>query len=353
MSLKASTVASVLLVCCTMAVSVEAQLVRKLGNLPMFGKARQTSFTTGGCDSCAEPSCGIAGCDDASCGCQGPSCGLAGSLLGGIFSAGPGGCGAAIEPRCGSDGLSYAGGFGLCGGSCDGCGDGGFMGRNLRKVNPCACGGSLVGDMARGLIDLVDRAIGATVTSFFGGLQKATCHATGTLAALECAATAGCDSCGMAGCDGCGMAPSCGLADPSCGCDAVAACDGPACGAPATLASPHGYPTTSAPTMASPVHAPIPPAPATNYSQPMTPTPAAPMPAAEPAPATDPFLDDVAPSPQARVRIVPQSRRLGTPTLAAPRTARMQQSRVGQAAYTTAASQRYFSGGSRPLNLRR
>ena len=215
MSLKTSTVAFVLITCCLMVSSSEAQLVRKLGNLPLVGKVAQAAFFSDGCSGC-----GVVGCDDPSCGCAAPSCGMAGSILNGSV----------LEPTCGSTGLGYAGGFGLCGGSCDACGDGGYLGRNLRPVNPCACGGSLVGDMARGLLCLVDRAVGATVATFFGGLQRVTCHASGTFAALQCAAAAACNSCGMVDCDGCGIGPSCGFADPSCGCGVIAGCASPACG---------------------------------------------------------------------------------------------------------------------------
>ncbi len=334
-----------------------------------MGKVKQASFLGGGCESCAAgPSCGMADCADPACGCAAPSCGLAGAFLGGCFGAGPGGCGATIEPHCGSEGLGYAGGFGLCGGSCDSCGQGGYMGRNLQKVTPCACGGSLIGDMARGLIHLVDRAVGATVATFFGGLQKVTCHASGTLAALQCAAAAACDSCGAVGCDGYCAGPVCGLPDPGCGCDISAACGVPAGGVPTELAAPMDYPVST------PSYA----APATDggYSRPMQPT-AAPMMESVPAPPSvptpaadggDPFMDDSVPTPQARAARLPRAS--GYRVFEAGPAAQQQsksrivrrsvlgdqpQSAVRKASHsaTPALQHRYFQAQGRPATLRR
>lgn len=349
LSYTTQTVASLLLMSCVMVTSSEAQLVRKLGNLPWVGKVKQTSFLGGDCDSCAaSPTCGAAGCDDPSCGCEAPSCGLAGSILGSCLGAGPGGCGATIEPSCGSSGLGYAGGFGLCGGSCNNCGDGGYLGRNLQRVSPCACGGSLVGDMARGLLSLVDRAVGATVTTVFGGLQKVTCHASGTFAALECAAAASCTSCGMVDC-GCGAAPSCGIADADCGCAAIATCDGPACGMPATLAAPNTYQASPMPSYPAPTMAPAAPMDG-GFSEPRVPAPAI-QPSPTPAipAAGDPFLDDIAPTPQARVLRMPN----------APGYRVYGNGNAGRASTITPASHasrgngRYLRSTERPITLRR
>ena len=350
MSLKTSTFASVVMVCAVMAATTEAQLVRKLGNLPFVGKVKQASMI-GGCDSCAEVPC----CDDGGCT---PSCGLAGSLLGGCFGAGPGGCGATIEPSCGSVGLGYGGGFGMCGGSCDTCGDGGYLGRNLRRVSPCACGGSLIGDMARGLILLVDRAVGTTVATLFGGLQRVTCHASGTLAALQCMAASACNSCGVVGCDG---GPACGMPGPMMGCDAT-------CGVPAfesEIVSPSysssapGYIAPAVPANAAPLE--------DGHTLPMAPTPApimesAPAPA-QPTPTADPFLDDTAPTPQARSMRTGSGyspSRLGPPSpptmlnRAASSQPRFAPRRVQQATYIApAARSRYLQGKGRTATLRR
>ena len=258
---------------------------------------------------CLNPGCGVAA----------PTCGLAGTLLGGGGSCG------LPEPSCGSTGLGYSGGFGLCGGSgCDSCGSGGFLGRQLHQVNPCACGGSLIADMARGFLSLVDRTVGAVVGGIFGGLQAVTCHASGTFAALQCAAQASCDSCGGPGCDG-GCAgpgygvPSCGA--PACGAPAAPSCGCPTCGV-ASSAPAQSYPVSNSYPIADSYAAPasndiyLPPAapvaPAMNGTAVETsPIPATPM---ESVPTqsipTDPFIDDPisapAPIPQAsRTRSVP------------------------------------------------
>lgn len=288
MSLKTTTFASALLACCMIVSSSEAQLVRKLGNLPLTGKVSQAALFSNGCDSC-----GVESCD----GC-GPSCGMAGSILG-------------ESTCCGHTGLGYGGGFGLCGGSCDGCGDAGYLGRNLKRVAPCACGGSLVGDMACGLLGLADRAVGATVTTVFGGLQRVTCHAAGTFAALECAAASACNSCGLVGCGGC--CSTWGSTDTGC-----SSCDG------GTISE--EYVPSSAP--------------AGNG----VPTPA------QPNDAADPFLDDSAPTPEARL---PRGyRNYGTPNLVPPRAAMRLQS-VNRAAYSAPISNRYQLSNGRPITLRR
>ena len=188
-------------------VAMAGAQVAPLGSVPFRGKVRQTGLfqrLAGGGAGCCDAGC--TGCDSCgisgpSCGLAAPTCGLAGRLLGGASCGLP-------EPRCGSAGLGYAGGFGLCGG-CDSCGVGGYVGRNIHQVNPCACGGSLIADMARGLFCLVDRTVSSVVGGLFGGLQAVTCHASGTFAALQCAAQASCYACGSVGCDGgCGMAAS-------------------------------------------------------------------------------------------------------------------------------------------------
>lgn len=367
MSFRTSTFASIVVACCMMVTSSEAQLVRQLGKLPFVGKVRQASFLGGGCDSCAAgPSCGLIGCDDPSCGCAAPSCGMAGSILGGFFGAGPGGCGASIEPSCGSGGLGYGGGFGLCGGGCDSCGDGGYLGRNLQRVTPCACGGSLIGDMARGLITLVDRAVGTTVATFFGGLQKMTCHASGTFAALQCAAVATCSSCGNVGCDGCGAGPVCGLDSTDCGCDISASCGAPACGVATEFAAPTNYP----PAVSAPSYAPsygepsYAPAVDGGYSPPVAPAPAIePLPSTpgEPAPISDPFLDDAVPMPQARAARtqatgfrVYESGPPSPPRMVHRNASRpAQQSTIRAASYGSPLQRRYLQTQGRTATLRR
>lgn len=134
----------------------------------------------------------------ASCNCSndGPivgTSGMAGEILGGYAG-----------PDYGTAGLGYAGGFGYCGcGDCGACGVGGYFGRNLHQVNPCACGGSLIGDLARGAFCVVDKTVGCVVGTVCGGLRVVTCHASGSLAALESAARASCYACHGAGCDVC------------------------------------------------------------------------------------------------------------------------------------------------------
>ena len=396
MFFRTSIFASLVVACC-MATPSQAQLVKQLGRLPFAGKVKQASFLGGGCDSCAAaPSCGAAGCSaGGSClggggggcadtGCAAPSCGLAGSILGSCLGGGGSGCGALPEPSCGSHGLGYSGGFGLCGGSCDSCGDGGYLGRNLYKVNPCACGGSLIGDMARGFVSLVDRTVGTLVGTVFGGLQTATCHASGTFAALQSAATVGCSSCGSMGCDsgGCAGGPSCGLNAPSCGC-AAPSCGAPACGAPAQLASPpaysapsypveSSYPSTSYPSASYPTNSIVPSATSYGsevYSQPTPPAPSAPimdavpLPQGEPtlAPTMDPFVDDpVLPQVRNQIRAAPTGFRVFNDPAPAPRGyAQRSTSPVGSAvrpaAHTAQVSPGYAPRmtTSRPLTLRR
>lgn len=232
---------------------VQAQ-VAQLGRLPIRGQVAQASFCAGGCDDGCDGGCAV----EPGCGVAEPSCGLAGKLLsgghglfrGGLLAGMGGGpsCGMP-DPSCGSVGLGYSGGFGLSAGDCgdcNSCGSGGYLGRNLHQVNPCACGGSLIGDFARGLFQFVDRAVGTLVGGVFGGLQSITCHASGTFAALQCAAQASCDSCGGLGCaDGCAIDPGCGIAVPGCG---VAS---PACGCPV-----EGY-GANTPAYGAPAHAQV------------------------------------------------------------------------------------------------
>lgn len=187
---------------CLLASITQAQ-VAQLGSAPTGGRIKQVGLfqrLVGGGSACCDSGCvdGCASClPEPGCG-MGPTCGLAGRILGGASCGLP-------QPSCGSAGLGYAGGFGLCG-SCDSsCGVGGYIGRNIRQVNPYVCGGSLIADMARGFLCLVDRTVGSVVGGLFGGLQAVTCHASGTLAALQCAAQASCHACGTVGCDGCGM----------------------------------------------------------------------------------------------------------------------------------------------------
>ena len=190
--------------------------VAQLGRVPTFNKIKRTAlfstvFNTGcdsGCSGCAD-------CVSSGGGCAGPSCGMAGAVLGGASCGLP-------EPACGSSGLGYAGGFGLCGGAgCDDCGVGGYFGRNIHPVNPCACGGSIVGEFARDFLQFFDNAVGTLVGGFFGGLRTVTCHASGSLAAIQCAIETNCAACGAVSCNGgCGgyvTAPGCGVAGPGCG----------------------------------------------------------------------------------------------------------------------------------------
>lgn len=333
-----SIIASVVMITCLLISSSQAQ-VAQLGRLPttgkvkptgllyeLFGHGKSSTSCDGGCDagcdtgpacgvpdpacgapeplcglaqpaSCgapaptcgmADPTCGIAAPD---CGAASPSCGLVGRLLGSGCTS----CGLP-EPSCGATGLGYSGSFGLCGGSCDSCGVGGYIGRNIHKVNPCACGGSLIADMARGFLTMVDRAVGTVVGGVFGGLQTASCHASGTFATLQCAAISGCDSCGGGGCTDCAAAPTCGMADPTCGV-AAPGCGCPTCG----VAAPGDYSTTiSSPT---PTYAPAAPTPIeTAPMQPMpvesAPIETAPIKAAP----SDPFLDDPSPLSQRTAR---------------------------------------------------
>ena len=105
-------------------------------------------------------------------------------------------------PECGAA-APYAVECGGCGAS-DGCGIGGYIGRNVYPVNPCVCGGSLCLDILQGIKHLLDRTLSCVIGTVFGGLQAVSCHATGSLAALRCAALAGCQSCGGSYCGGCG-----------------------------------------------------------------------------------------------------------------------------------------------------
>ena len=323
--------------------SVEAQVIQ-LGRLPIKGKVRPVGgllgslFNHDSCDGCdagcidcaAEPGCGmtdpVCGAPEPGCGVAAPTCGLVGTLL-----SGPG-CGLP-EPSCGSTGLGYSGGFGLCGGSCDdGCGRGGYLGRQLHKVNPCACGGSLIADMARGLLLMVDRAVGAVVGGVFGGLQAVSCHASGTFAALECAASAGCDTCGGACDGGCSAAPSCGA--PSCG---VAG------------------PVTSYP-MIGDIYSPAPAQPMQpTLSEPPAPTPVQPI----PDKAVDPFIDDPV-APQARLRQPNSVRRTlqGQVVRNANYLQQLQKNgSVTRSRYvqptSAALKQRYLQAQQRSMNLRR
>lgn len=190
MSLRLMIIAS--LAAMGVAVSTSQAQVMQLGRLSIKNPVKQASCecSTGGgffgkfrsqgnCESC----------------CEGGSCGMAGDILSSD---------AYCEPDCGTGGLGYAGGFGYCGtGDCGSCGVGGYFGRNLHPVNPCACGGSLLGDLARGAICLVDKTVGCVVGGICGGLRVMTCHASGSLAALECAAQASCHACDGSGCDSC------------------------------------------------------------------------------------------------------------------------------------------------------
>lgn len=273
---------------CLLVASASAQAqVMQLGRMPMNGKTKPTGLLAelfghqGGCSSCdsagcdggcsAAPTCGAAdpvcGLPEPGCGIA-PTCGLAGKILG--HHGGGQSCGVST-PICSSTGLGYSGGFGLSAHTCDtcnSCGVGGYVGRNIHRVNPCACGGSLIADMARGFFCLVDRAVGTVVGGVFGGLRTVTCHASGTFATLEYAAMAGCNSCGGHGCSDCAA--------------------GASCGAPVMEYS--TYPT-AVPQMETIVPQP------TMQSIPMPRVPTEAMP---PAPPADPFLDDPQPAPQAR-----------------------------------------------------
>ena len=333
-----------LFVAVLLATSAQAQ-VMQLGRVPMRGSVRPTGGLLGdlfgghssSCDSgCADgPACGVpeiscgapevtmepvCGCPEPACGAEptcgaAPSCGMAGGLLGALCRGGGGGCATCPEPACGATGLGYAGGFGSCG-SCDTCGVGGYIGRNLHQVNPCACGGSLIADMARGFLGMVDRAVGSVVGGIFGGLQAVSCHASGTFATLQCAAAAGCDACDGASCDDC-CAPSCGA--PS--------CDAPACSSCGVPEAALSYPVTTAPTSEGvylPEVTPLPASPQTatesvlpsapveaydsgsmdSYPAESIPTPVESSPIEtipmEQPPATNPFLEDPAPMSQLR-----------------------------------------------------
>ena len=271
---------------CLLVASASAQAqVMQLGRMPMHGKTKPTGLLAelfghqGSCSSCdsagcdgdctAAPTCGAAdpvcGLPEPGCGAA-PTCGLAGKILGNY-----GGCSSCdvSTPICTSTGLGYSGGFGLSAHTCDtcnSCGVGGYVGRNIHRVNPCACGGSLIADMARGFFRLVDHAVGTVVGGVFGGLRTVTCHASGTFATLECAAMAGCTSCGGHGCSDC-------AADPGCGAPMMEYTTYPA-GVPMETVVPQ-------PTMET---VPMPPVPTD----------------AAPAAPTDPFLDDPEPAPQAR-----------------------------------------------------
>jgi len=176
--------------------------VRQLGRMSTSGKVAQASGHCSGGGLLGK--FGFHGGCNGGC-AAGPSCSIARKLLGGARSG-------VSEPSCGPVGLGYGGGFGLCGaGDCGGCGVGGYLGRNLHPVNPCACGGSLLGDMARGIIMLVDRTVACVVGGVFGGLKTVTCHASGSFAALQCAAQATCLSCGGGGCDRCSIDRGCGI----------------------------------------------------------------------------------------------------------------------------------------------
>ena len=190
------------------------------------------------------------------------------------------GCGMA-EPTCGSIGLGYAGGFGNCGS----CGTGGYMNRNLHQVQPCACGGSPIADFARGVLLMVDKTVSAVLGGIFGGLQTVTCHASGSFAALQCAAMAGggCSSCGGACDGGCDMGPGCGVG----------------------MTSGANYATSSAPMVHESYGAAVPGVPQLAPSMPIESVPMQPMDAVptQPAPIvapTDPFIDDP-PTPQANL----------------------------------------------------
>lgn len=310
--------------------------VAQLGRMPVNGKVKQVGLlakffghgsSAAGCDGCADPACGVpdptCGCEAPvpdcgcaapapSCGCEVapptcdapacglpepacgapgmPSCGMAGGILGklgGRFGGlrgmlgglgGGGACGCeTMEPECGVTGLGYSGGFGLCGGcgggSCDSCGVGGYFGRNIHKVDPCACGGSLFGDASRNFLSFFDQAVGTLAGSFVGGLRAAGGHARGSLAAMHSAKK--CGGCADIGCDSCsapvGLAPGgCALGvcgDPlGCGTGCDAGCDS-GCAAPVA----GGYmaaPMESAPAASYPVESYPATAPVETYSSP-------------------------------------------------------------------------------------
>ena len=120
--------------------------------------------------------------------------------------------GRVVQASCcdGSGGVAYESGYGMTGigggggcGACGACGTGGFFGRGLAPVAPCACGGSLIADMAMGAKRVVDNTVACVFGHVFGGLQAISCHASGTFAALQCATAMGCcGSCGSTSCDG-------------------------------------------------------------------------------------------------------------------------------------------------------
>lgn len=310
-------------------VSTSQAQVAQLGRMPTTGKIKQVGLLghlfnkqSKGCDSCGDPGCGIAdpgcgiadpgcglegpvcGAADPVCGAGAPTCGMAGSILGRRHG---GGCGVP-EPGCGSAGLGYSGGFGLCGGSCDSCGVGGYFGRNLHQVNPCACGGSLVADLARGVITMVDRAVGKVVGGVFGGLQAVSCHASGTFAALQCAAQAGCNACGGSGCEGgCAVDPGCGLADPHCGIATSPSYSYSEGGQVYSYddggATTRAYATSPSPATSDLLMPPAPPtAPTAIESDPLQPKPVSNQ-------QSDPFLDDpINPQSKTRSRTSPLSR---------------------------------------------
>lgn len=307
-----------------------AHKVAQLGRMPVNGKVKQVGLlakffghgsSNAGCDGCADPACGapepMCGCEapvpdcgcaapapdcgcaapvpecgmpEPACGMPGmPSCGSAGGILGkfkgklGGFGglrgmlggfAGGAACGCeTMEPDCGVTGLGYSGGFGLCGGcgggGCDSCGVGGFFGRNIHRVEPCACGGSIFGDKARNFLSFFDQAVGTLAGSFVGGLRAAGGHARGSLAALHSAKS--CGGCADAGCDSCSaptsLAPggcALGVCGDPLGCGT--GCDSGCSSAPAA----EGYigaPLESAPAVSYPMAAPVESYPSNTYTE--------------------------------------------------------------------------------------
>ncbi len=247
-------------------------------------------------------------------------------------------------PDCGVAGphAIECGGYGAC----DSCGVGGYFGRNIHPVRPCVCGGPLCRDVMRGIRRLLDTTLSCAIRTVFGGLNAVSCHAEGSLAALNCAATVG--FCGR-----------------SCRGDDCGVCGGAGRGT-SNYGAGRGTSTYSCSDLPPSVYG------TPTYATPIGTSPIGPEPIAVPEDIGDPFTDDPVTPPEGRQarRIrhpVPAGYRYANPrTRARPTTYRQpvrgnvdgsavqpaRQSSVLKASEANnTARRRYFNG--RPLTVRR